>query len=245
VGVTADTVVWHDVECGSYAADLPLWRELASDPARPRGPVLDLGAGTGRVALDLAGAGHEVHALDVDPAFLAALRSRGGALPVHTHVADARDFSLGDTRFGLILAPMQTVQLLGGVEGRAGMLRSVRAHLLPGCLFAVALANAIDGFEEGDVVVPVPDMRDVDGTVYASRPTAVRAEPGGFLLLRVREKVGPDGAREVSGDEIRLDRVPPETFEAEARAHGLRVLERRRIAETADHVGSEVVVLRG
>ena len=44
-------VAWHDVECGGYDADLPLWRELA---ARRGGPVLDVGAGTGRVALDLA-----------------------------------------------------------------------------------------------------------------------------------------------------------------------------------------------
>ena len=43
--------VWHDVECASYEADLDLWRELA---AAARGPVLDHGCGTGRVALDLA-----------------------------------------------------------------------------------------------------------------------------------------------------------------------------------------------
>ena len=39
-------VLWHDLECGRYAQDLPLWRELASEA---RGPVLDLGAGSGRV----------------------------------------------------------------------------------------------------------------------------------------------------------------------------------------------------
>ena len=44
-------VMWHDVECGSYVADLPLWRRLAAEAG---GPVLDVGAGTGRVALDLA-----------------------------------------------------------------------------------------------------------------------------------------------------------------------------------------------
>ena len=24
--------IWHDVECGSYEADLPLWEELAERP---------------------------------------------------------------------------------------------------------------------------------------------------------------------------------------------------------------------
>jgi len=54
-------VIWHDVECGAYAADLPLWRDLAISHA---GPVLDVGAGTGRVSLHLAGQGHRVVALD-------------------------------------------------------------------------------------------------------------------------------------------------------------------------------------
>ncbi len=241
----ADPVVWHDVECGSYAADLPLWRDLAGD--LDVGPILDLGAGTGRVALDLAQAGHEVHALDVDAELLAALRVRAAALPgvrVETHVADASDFDLGDARFGLILAPMQTVQLLGGADARASMLAAVRRHLAPGGRFAAALANTVEGFEEGDVTA-MPDMREVDGVVYASRPTAIRAEPDGFVLLRRREKVDARGHREVTGDEIRLARVPADVLEAEARAAGLTVLPRRAVSETADHVGSEVVVLRG
>ena len=37
-------MIWHDVECGRYDADLPLWRELADDAAEG---VLDVGAGTG------------------------------------------------------------------------------------------------------------------------------------------------------------------------------------------------------
>ena len=71
-----EAVVWHDVECGSYAADLPLWRRLAAERG---GPVLDLGCGTGRVALDLAAQGHDVTGLDVEPALVAefAARARG------------------------------------------------------------------------------------------------------------------------------------------------------------------------
>jgi len=54
-------VIWHDVECGGYEGDLALWRELAA----AGGPILDLGCGTGRVALDLARRGHRVHGLDL------------------------------------------------------------------------------------------------------------------------------------------------------------------------------------
>jgi SAM-dependent methyltransferase len=231
-----DAVIWHDVECGSYAADLPLWRELADDQG---GPVLDLGAGTGRVALDLANHGHEVVALDVDPVLLDALRERAGPLPVQTVVADAQDFDLG-RRFALILAPMQTVQLL---QNRAAMLRAVRRHLEPGGLFAAALANAVDTF--GEIEAPVPDMREVQGVVYASRPIAVRADGDGFVLERLREHVTPAGDRVATEDRVRLTRVDTAQLASEAAAHGLTAEFPRSIPETDDHVGSAVAMLRG
>ena len=68
--MSAADVVWHDVECGGYDADISLWIALAKDA--PEG-VLDVGAGTGRVALRLAQAGYTVTALDIDPELLAAL----------------------------------------------------------------------------------------------------------------------------------------------------------------------------
>src|SRR5690242_18862228 len=116
------SVIWHDLECGAYTADIPLWLELAD---RHPGPVLDIGAGTGRTTLALARAGHDVTALDNDPELLAELRRRAGGLPVEVVLADAREFDLG-RRFAVVLVPMQTIQLLGGAPGRARFLRTVR-----------------------------------------------------------------------------------------------------------------------
>ena len=42
-----EAVIWHDVECGGYGADLPLWRELARSAD---GRILDLGAAQGAQA---------------------------------------------------------------------------------------------------------------------------------------------------------------------------------------------------
>src|ERR1700730_14217586 len=84
-------VIWHDLECGPYRADLALWLELAE---RQRGPVLEIGAGTGRVSLHLARNGYEVTALDREPALLDALRERDDRGAVRTVCADARRFSL-------------------------------------------------------------------------------------------------------------------------------------------------------
>jgi SAM-dependent methyltransferase len=236
-GRAAADVVWHDVECGSYAADLPLWRELAAEAG---GPVLDVGAGTGRVAVDLHRRGVDVHALDVDAELLAALRERAPAVPVH--VADARDFDLG-TRFALVIAPMQTVQLLGGAREREAFLRCVRRHLDRGGLLAAALATTLEHFEEGEVEV-APDMREVGGVVYASRPTAVRADGDGFVLERLRERVDARGERAIERNRIRLARVTAERLNAEAAALGFRPEPPRTIEATDDHVGSEVAVLR-
>src|SRR5262245_51282748 len=65
-----DVVAWHDTECGAYGADLALWEDLALGTP---GAVLELGAGTGRVALHLARAGAEVIAVERDPALAAEL----------------------------------------------------------------------------------------------------------------------------------------------------------------------------
>src|SRR4051794_14883672 len=113
-------VMWHDVECGHYEADLELWRELA---AAAGGTVLDVGAGTGRVALRLAEAGHAVVALDRDAVLLAALdeRARATGLAVETVVADAAAFDLGGRGFGLVAVPMQTVPLLPRAGAPAGL----------------------------------------------------------------------------------------------------------------------------
>ena len=89
VRVTGSGVIWHDVEHGSYDADLPLWRQLADATG---GPILDLGAGTGRVSVDLAAQGHDVVALDSDPELLAELSEREPS--VSTVHADAREFSV-------------------------------------------------------------------------------------------------------------------------------------------------------
>ena len=75
--------------------------------------MLDVGAGTGRVALRLAYAGHDVTALDLDPELLRRARAarRRGRLTVKTLAADANDFTLPEP-VGLVAVPMQTIQLL-------------------------------------------------------------------------------------------------------------------------------------
>jgi SAM-dependent methyltransferase len=234
------SVVWHDLECGRYAEDLPVWRALA---ARHGDPILDIGAGTGRVALHLARAGHAVTALDREAELLEELERRAGELPVRTIVADACAFSLSQ-RFALCLVPMQTLQLLGGPRPRAAFLACAARHLRPGGRLAAAIVESVECYEaDGALAAPLPDVLERDGTVYFSQPTAVRCEAGGFVLERRRERVGAHGEHTVEDNVIHLDGLDATQLETEGAEAGLRPAGRRVIPATDDHVGSVVVML--
>ena len=231
-------MAWHDVENGSYDADLFLWRELA-DAAH--GPILDLGSGTGRVAADLAARGREVVALDADPELLAVLANRTPA--VETVEADARSFELGRT-FALVLAPMQLAQILGGPDGRVAMLERVHAHLTPGGTFAAALTDLREVILDDTASPPLPDMLERDGWVFSSQPVSLAADDDGLRVERRRQAVAPSGQIEETMATIAFDFVSAARFEAEARTAGLEPVGRREIPETLDHFGSTVVVCR-
>jgi SAM-dependent methyltransferase len=231
-------VAWHDVEHGAYDADLPLWRELADSVG---GPILDLGAGTGRVAIDLAARGHEVVALDADPELLDALAAR--APGVTTVTADTRSFALRRT-FALVIAPMQLAQILGGRDSRVAMLACVHAHLDPGGTFAAALAEPRDAASDDEIAPPLPDMLESDGWVFSSLPVSIEERNGTVVVTRMRLAVSPAGDMDEERAEIVFDLVSAAEFEDEARAAGLEPAERRFIPETLDHIGSTVIVCR-
>jgi len=235
------TAVWHDVECAAYTADLGVWRELADQAG---GPVLDVGCGTGRVALDLAARGFDVTGIDADPELVATLhaRARERRLELEAAVADARSFDLGRT-FALVISPMQVVQLLGGPDGRVRMLAAVRAHLEPGGLFAAALANPFDDWSETESLPPLPDVREEDGWVYSSTPTAVRKTGKSYVIERSRQAVSPSGEMTQEESAIELDSLAPGALEAEAPGAGFKARLRRTVSETPEYVGSDVVVL--
>jgi len=236
--MTSMAVAWHDAENGSYDADLFLWRELADAAG---GAILDLGAGTGRVAAHLGARGHEVVALDSDAEMLGVLDQR--APGVTTVEADVRGFQL-DRAFDLVLAPMQLAQILGGPDGRAAMLRSVHAHLNPGGRFAAALVDLGEVITDGTPEPPLPDMLERDGWVFSSQPVSVSVDDDGLVVQRHRQAVSPTGEVESTMASIGFDYVSAGRFEAEAAAAGLRPEGRRTIPESLDHFGSTVVLCR-
>ena len=233
-------VIWHDVECGGYDADLSTWLELATGAG---GPLLELGAGTGRVARGLASRGFEVVALDSEPELVNELARRAAAdgVGIETVCADARELEL-ERDFAAIIAPMQFIHLLGGERGRATVRAAARAHLRSRGLLAAALL-ADDGAIEGEGTGLLPDVRELDRWVFSSLPLEVSVDDDGIDIHRLRQIVSPGGELSERTASIHLDRLTPETFEREAEAVGFEVRERVEVPPTADHVGSVICVL--
>jgi SAM-dependent methyltransferase len=245
------SVAWHDVECGGYAADLRLWDELAS---AAEGPVLDLGCGTGRVALHLARRGHQVIGVDSDATLIEALRGRADGISVRGVVGDARTLDLG-VQFGVAIAPMQLIQLLAGEVERTACLRGVATHLAPGGLAALAIVEEVEAEAVGATYSawgcisrpsepPLPDTREVDGVVYSSLPLPTVLDDGALLVRRLRQVVSPEGLLSEEERTIALCALSAAQLEREGRTAGLEPLPRRHIPPTDDHVGSTVVLLR-
>ena len=230
-------VIWHDVECGAYTADLELWEEMANGAAEP---ILDLGCGTGRVGLHLARRGHRVVGLDSDAALLAAFDERAAGLPAEAVLGDARGFELED-EFGLVLTPMQLIQLFADNNERIDCLCCVASHLQPGGRAGLAIVDAMP-VPEIDAS-PLPDVREVDGWVYSSLPLDSGFDSGSIVVCRLRQVVSPDGELSDEVDEIGLQHLSASALEREATEVGLKPIGRRDIPATDAHVGSTVVVL--
>jgi SAM-dependent methyltransferase len=121
---------------GAYGAmrdlvDAPFYLELAK---QNRGPVLEIGCGTGRVLLPIARAGVEIHGLDnSSPMRNILTENLAKEAPevqrrVTLHAADMRNFRLGRT-FPLVTIPFRPMQHMHTLEDQLAALKSAAAHL--------------------------------------------------------------------------------------------------------------------
>ena len=139
-----------DLDYGHFADDLPFYEQLAR---RCEGPILELGVGTGRVAIPLASAGFEVWGIDLSEAMLARARAKAeAALEARLRSGDMRDFDL-DQKFDLIFAGLGAFHHLLTPDDQAACLRCVQHHLAPGGLFVCDLRPLFhNDWEAGDSV---------------------------------------------------------------------------------------------
>jgi len=140
-GYAACAEFYDAVDPYSKRADVAFFIELACEA---RGPILELGCGTGRVLLPSARAGYEITGLDASAAMLEVCRrklTREGSdvqERVALHAGDMRAFDLG-RKFALVTIPFRPFQHLETIADQLACLACVRRHLAPGGRFAFDL----------------------------------------------------------------------------------------------------------
>ncbi len=200
---TADRLArYYDLDLQDDPGDIDLYLALAE---RTGGPVLELAAGSGRLAVPLASAGYAVTAVDHDPAMLrraaaawATARPSSRRRPAGTLElveADLTSLSLGP-RFGLAFVGLNSLLLLDGPVVQRQAMRVLAAHLRPGgvavvdviVLDAAELASYdsrifLDWMREdpetGDIVTKLSSARHDAATATATLTTLFDAVAAG------------------------------------------------------------------
>ncbi len=102
------------------------------------GPVLELGVGTGRLALPLAERGLEVHGIDSSEPMVAQLRAKPGGDRMPVDVGDFADVgTLVDRPFALVFVAFNTLFELDSQDDQVRCFAGVARHLAPGGAFVV------------------------------------------------------------------------------------------------------------
>lgn len=204
----------YDVDLVDDPGDLDLYLALA---ARAAGPVLELAAGTGRLAVPLAEAGHDVTAVDIDPAMLARLRRRtaaaGDAVSRRLTVVDGDllDLRLDDAPpFALSFIALNSLFLLASRDAQRRAFRTMADHLGPGGL-AVAdvwLPDADDLARFDGRMILEYDREDPETRRRVTKVAAAQhdASTGIVNLTTIYEegRQGEPAARWVRRDTLRL-----------------------------------------
>lgn len=182
---------WQVMELGDFQRDIPVWVSIAEESP---GPVLEIGAGAGRVTFPLVEAGCEVIALEPRADLAEFLRLEGEARGIdliveHSSLEEMRRI---DPAPELVIAPMQVIHHVPPQDLPGALRRLIGLWEQPPTL-AISLLQD-DRLKEG-VVDPetIPEMRESGDWVYASRVTRVECTEATVTLERARESVGPEG----------------------------------------------------
>jgi ubiquinone/menaquinone biosynthesis C-methylase UbiE len=133
---------FYDIEHDALVDDLFMYENLAR---RCGSPILELGCGTGRVALHLAQAGFEVVGLDTSSAMLSIAHeklSRAGlSEQVHLSQGDLADLAF-DRQFALAILAINTFMHFRTIAAQVRVLANVRRHLEPAGWLIIDLPRA-------------------------------------------------------------------------------------------------------
>lgn len=127
---------------------------LAAESEGSEPSALELGIGTGRIALPLAQRGVLVHGVDLSEAMVARLRAKPGAERVTATIGDFATARVGRT-FGLVYLVYNTIGNLTAQDDQVDCFRTAAAHLAPGGCFVIEVGvPGLRRLPPGQTVVP-------------------------------------------------------------------------------------------
>ena len=164
----------YDLAVPDWPGELTFYRGLAAR-ASADAPILELGSGTGRIAIPLAQGGHRVLGMDLSEEMLTIARAKSIGLPnLHWIHADMRTFEL-DERFRLAIVPAYSFQLLLTKKDQSACLERIARHLIPGARLALHLET-----HPSDWLASLPS-----GTFTRFDPAGETRRPAGGEHIRV------------------------------------------------------------
>jgi SAM-dependent methyltransferase len=119
-----------------------------------QGAALELGIGTGRIALPLARRGVRVHGIDLSTAMVARLEAKRGAENVGVTIGDFATTTVDGT-FSLAYLVFNTINNLTTQPEQVACFRNVAAHLEPGGCFVIEVGvPSLQRLPPGETVRP-------------------------------------------------------------------------------------------
>jgi 2-polyprenyl-3-methyl-5-hydroxy-6-metoxy-1,4-benzoquinol methylase len=158
----------YDRECGAIGEEGAFFLDLVR---RSGGPVLDIGCGTGRLAIPLAHEGFAVTGVDLSENMLAQARTKSADLAVDWVRGDMREMALARRYRSAFMAGHAFQAMLTDGEQRA-LFDGVARHLEPGGLFAFAGSMSR---RPRSMTLTVPSCTSQAGAVCTAVTTSRRA----------------------------------------------------------------------
>ena len=144
------------------------------------GAVLELGIGTGRIAIPLAATGVIVDGIDGSPEMVAQLRTKPGGEQLRVEIGDFSATATG-RRYALVVLAFNTINALPSQEAQVETFRNAAAHLEPAGAFVVenwvpdvaafrrGRAVEVRGVGEGQVLVDVAELHLAEQRMNTTR----------------------------------------------------------------------------
>jgi SAM-dependent methyltransferase len=211
----------YDLDLLEDPGDLDLYLALAT---RSGGPILELGCGTGRIAVPLAAAGHDVTAVDVDPAMLERARRRAEVAGATARdrigfvEADLLGLELPSAgTFRLAIIALNSLFLLAARSAQREAFATMARHLAPGGIAVVDVwlpdADDLARFD-GRLILEYERTDPESGALVTKIAAAQHDAASGVVNLMSIYEEGDQGAsparfirhdalRLVSADELR------------------------------------------